>query len=51
MPGFTPGRRWQSAYSPLQNETFATEKLRAEETTAKAPVSVSLYQLAKFSNW
>jgi methylenetetrahydrofolate reductase (NADPH) len=38
MPGFTPGRRWQPAYSPFQKETFGDHALRVLEYTVKGPL-------------
>jgi methylenetetrahydrofolate reductase (NADPH) len=37
MPGFTPGRRWQPAYSPFEKETFGERALRVLEATVKGP--------------
>jgi methylenetetrahydrofolate reductase (NADPH) len=38
MPGFTPGRRWQPAYSPFENETFGERALRVLEASVKGPL-------------
>ena len=38
MPGFTPGRRWQPAYSPFQKETFGNRALQVLEYSIKGPV-------------
>ena len=38
MPGFTPGRRWQPAYSPFQKETFGEYTLRVLEYNVKGPL-------------
>lgn len=38
MPGFTPGRRWQPAYSPFQKETFGEHALRVLEYSVKGPL-------------
>jgi len=38
MPGFTPGRRWQPAYSPFEKETFGERTLRVLEATVKGPL-------------
>ena len=38
MPGFTPGRRWQPAYSPFQKETFGEHALRVLEISVKGPL-------------
>lgn len=38
MPGFTPGRRWQPAYSPFQEETFGEHALRVLEYGVKGPL-------------
>ena len=38
MPGFTPGRRWQPAYSPFQKETFGDRALRVLEYSVKGPL-------------
>jgi len=38
MPGFTPGRRWQPAYSPFQKETFGERALRVLEYSVKGPL-------------
>ena len=38
MPGFTPGRRWQPAYSPLKEETFGDRSLRVLEYAVKGPL-------------
>jgi len=38
MPGFTPGRRWQPAYSPFQKETFGEHALRVFEYSVKGPL-------------
>jgi methylenetetrahydrofolate reductase (NADPH) len=38
MPGFTPGRRWQPAYSPFKKETFGDRALRVVEYSVKGPL-------------
>ncbi|HAV76896.1 MAG TPA: hypothetical protein DCX53_06025 [Anaerolineae bacterium] len=38
MPGFTPGRRWQPAYSPFQKESFGEHALRVLEYSVKGPL-------------
>ena len=38
MPLFTPGRRWQPAYSPFKKETFGRLLLRSTETVIKGPL-------------
>ena len=38
MTGFTPGRRWQPAYSPFQKETFSEHALRVLEYSVKGPM-------------
>ncbi|HXF85697.1 MAG TPA: methylenetetrahydrofolate reductase C-terminal domain-containing protein [Anaerolineales bacterium] len=38
MPGFTPGRRWQPAYLPFQQETFGERALRVLEYSVKGPL-------------
>lgn len=38
MPGFTPGRRWQPAYSPFKQETFGDRALRVLEYSVKGPL-------------
>lgn len=38
MPGFTPGRRWQPAYSPFQKETFGDRALQVLEYSIKGPL-------------
>ena len=38
MPGFTPGRRWQPAYSPFQKETFGNRALQVLEYSIKGPM-------------
>lgn len=38
MPGFTPGRRWQPAYLPFQQETFGERALRVLEHSVKGPL-------------
>ncbi|HNS62607.1 MAG TPA: methylenetetrahydrofolate reductase C-terminal domain-containing protein [Anaerolineales bacterium] len=38
MTGFTPGRRWQPAYSPFQKETFGERALRVLEYSVKGPL-------------
>ena len=38
MPGFTPGRRWQPAYSPFEKETFGERALRVLEYSVKGPL-------------
>ena len=38
MTGFTPGRRWQPAYSPFQKETFGERALRVIEYSVKGPL-------------
>jgi len=38
MTGFTPGRRWQPAFSPFQKETFGEHALRVLEYSVKGPL-------------
>jgi len=38
MPGFTPGRRWQPAYSPFEKEAFGEKALRVLEISVKGPL-------------
>ena len=38
MPGFTPGRRWQPAYSPFKKENFGDRALRVLEYSVKGPL-------------
>lgn len=38
MPGFTPGRRWQPAYFPFRNDTFANHIMQFVERTIKGPL-------------
>ncbi len=38
MTGFTPGRRWQPAYSPFAQETFGERALRVIEYSVKGPL-------------
>ena len=38
MPGFTPGRRWQPAYSPFEKEAFGERALRVLEYSVKGPL-------------
>jgi len=38
MPGFTPGRRWQPAYYPFHDSTFAQKLLAALERLVKGPL-------------
>jgi methylenetetrahydrofolate reductase (NADPH) len=38
MPGFTPGRRWQPAYSPFKKENFGDRALRVLEYSIKGPL-------------
>jgi methylenetetrahydrofolate reductase (NADPH) len=38
MPGFTPGRRWQPAYSPFQKENFGDRALQVLEYGVKGPL-------------
>ena len=38
MPGFTPGRRWQPAYSPFRKENFAGRALQVLEYSIKGPL-------------
>jgi methylenetetrahydrofolate reductase (NADPH) len=38
MPGFTPGRRWQPAYSPFKKENFGDQALRVLEYSVKGPL-------------
>ena len=38
MPGFTPGRRWQPAYSPFKKETFGNRALEVLEYAVKGPM-------------
>ena len=38
MPGFTPGRRWQPAYSPFKRENFGDRALQVLEYSVKGPL-------------
>jgi methylenetetrahydrofolate reductase (NADPH) len=38
MPGFTPGRRWQPAYSPFKKEKFGDRALQVLEYSVKGPL-------------
>lgn len=38
MSGFTPGRRWQPAFSPFQKESFGEHTLRVLEYSVKGPL-------------
>ena len=38
MPGLTPGRRWQPAYSPYTKENFGDRTLRVLEYSVKGPL-------------
>ena len=38
MTGFTPGRRWQPAFSPFQKETMSEHALRVLEYSVKGPL-------------
>ena len=38
MTGFTPGRRWQPAFSPFQKDTFGEHALRVLEYSVKGPL-------------
>jgi methylenetetrahydrofolate reductase (NADPH) len=38
MPGLTPGRRWQPAYSPFQKEKFGDRALQVLEYSVKGPL-------------
>ena len=38
MPVFTPGRRWQPAYSPFKKETFGARALEVIEYAVKGPL-------------
>lgn len=38
MPGFTPGRRWQPAYSPFKKVAFGDRALRVLEYSVKGPL-------------
>src|SRR5512136_2222985 len=38
MPGFTPGRRWQPAYSPFKRDKFASRLMEALEYSIKSPL-------------
>jgi methylenetetrahydrofolate reductase (NADPH) len=38
MPGFTPGRRWQPAYSPFKKESFGDRALQVLEYSVKGPL-------------
>src|ERR1043165_1972716 len=38
MPGFTPGRRWQPAYSPFKKQNFGDRALQVLEYSVKGPV-------------
>ena len=38
MSGFTPGRRWQPAYSPFKKESFGDRALQVLEYSVKGPL-------------
>ena len=38
MPGLTPGRRWQPAYSPFKNVSFGDRALQVLEYSVKGPL-------------
>src|SRR5829696_2149185 len=38
MPGLTPGRRWQPAYSPFKKEHFGDRALQVLEYGVKGPL-------------
>ena len=38
MPGLTPGRRWQPAYSPFQKQNFGDKALQVLEYSVKGPL-------------
>ncbi len=38
MPGFTPGRRWQPAYSPFKKENLGDRALEILEYSVKSPL-------------
>lgn len=38
MPGLTPGRRWQPAYSPFKKENFGDRALQVLEYSIKGPL-------------
>ena len=38
MPGFTPGRRWQPAYSPFEKGNFGDRALQVLEYSVKGPL-------------
>ncbi|MGE5376466.1 MAG: methylenetetrahydrofolate reductase C-terminal domain-containing protein [Bacteroidota bacterium] len=38
MPGFTPGRRWQPAYTPFQKQDFGDRTLQVLEYAVKGPL-------------
>src|SRR5512146_2956516 len=38
MPGFTPGRRWQPAYSPFKKENLGDRLLEVLEYSVKSPL-------------
>ncbi len=38
MPGFTPGRRWQPAYSPFKKANFGDRALQVLEYSVKGPL-------------
>jgi methylenetetrahydrofolate reductase (NADPH) len=38
MPGLTPGRRWQPAYSPFQKQNFGDRALQVLEYSVKGPL-------------
>src|SRR6185436_14432513 len=38
MPNFTPGRRWQPAYSPFKKEDFGDRALQVLEYSVKGPL-------------
>jgi len=38
LPGFTPGRRWQPAYTPFKRESFGNRALVKLELLVKGPM-------------
>ena len=38
MPGLTPGRRWQPAYSPFKQQNFGDRALQVLEYSVKGPL-------------
>ena len=38
MPGFTPGQRWQPAYSPFEKQEFGDRALQVLERSIKGPL-------------